>query len=319
MLRPMPDTEAVHAVLERLVADGTLTAAQATRVAEELHAEDREKPDTAAEPTRLGELAAYVGGALLLGAAALLGWSTWEDMSRQTQTVLAVVVSVGLLAAGLAIGRDENATRRRLAGTLAGLGALAAGAAAGLIVESDRAPLVVGLVILGVALPMYLRLRGVALVLTSWLGGLIALINLLDKFGIEERGPLVWSLGLAAYGACWVALALTKALPETGAAAGFGGLTAMVGAEVAAASETMSWLGLLLGSALIAATLLAYSVRRQPDLLLVGVVTTLVVPPTALAQIFDHWLAAVGALLVLGSVSLFFGVTHLGKRKAVKI
>lgn len=310
----MPDTEAVHAALTRLVADGTLTPAQATRVADELHAEEP-PPSTVAEPARFGELAAYFGGALLLGAAALLGWSTWEDLARPTQIGLAAVVSIGLLVAALAIGRDENATRRRLAGTLAGLGALAAGATAGLIVDGIHGPLIVGLVILAVAVPMYLRLRGVALVLTSWLGGLIALINALDELGADESGPLAWSLALVAYGVCWVVLALTKALPETGAAAGFGGLTAMVGAEIAAASDHLAWLGLLLGAALIAATLLAYSVRRHPDLLLVGVVTTLVVPPTAFARIFDHWMAAVGALLVLGSASLFFGVTHLGKRQ----
>lgn len=312
----MSNAEALQAALERLVADGTLSPAQATRVADEVQVQTR-PPEPARperEPARGAELAAYLGGTLLLGAVALLFGETWQDLPTSAKVAIAAVTTAGLLVAALVLGRERTAQKQRLAGTLSLLGALAAGVTAGYLLDGDWETLVVGVVILLIAVPMYLRFAGVALVAGVFLGGLLVVVNLLDQLERGQATALVWGPGLVGYGACWLAVAVSGRLPELGMAGFLGGLSGLAGAEIAAASDDWALLGLLLGAGLIAAEVAAFAVKRHPDLLVAGILTTLVVPPTALAQLFDDWLVAVGALLVIGAGSLLFGVSRLGRR-----
>lgn len=305
----------LRATLDRLVADGTLTAQQAGRVAEEA---ERPLPG-GREPARLAELAAYVGGALVLAAVALLGAQTWADLSRPAKIALTGGISVVLLVAALLVAREKAAPRMRLASTLAALGALAAGAAAGHVFDGEWEILAGGVAILLVAVAMYVVLRGSMLVAAGWFGGLLILVNSLEEIhvGLSSSTPL-WAAGLAGYGAVWLALRFAKVVPEAAVATVFGGLTWLAGAETAAVEQEWSLLGLLLGVVLIAVAFTGYAVYRGTDLLVIGLLATLLVPPTALAQLFDNWMVAVGALLVLGSVSLAIGVTHLRKQPALR-
>lgn len=207
----------------------------------------------------------------------------------------------------------------RLASTLAALGALAAGAAAGYTFDGDWEILAGGVAILLVAGGMYVPLRGPMLLAAGWLGGLLILVNSLEEVLNQTTSSTpLWSAVLAAYGAVWLALRFAKVVAGSAVAAVFGGLTWLAAAESSAVEQDWSLLGLLLGLALIAVAFTGYAVNRGTDLLVIGLLTTLLVPPTALAQLFDNWMVAVGALLVLGSVSLAIGVAHLRRRPAAR-
>lgn len=322
----MSNADALRTALERLVADGTLSPAQATRVADEVGLQsgppepappqparqESARPEPARpepEPARGAELAAYLGGTLLLGAVVLLFGQTWQDLPTSAKVAIAAVTTTGLLGAALVLGRERTARKQRLAGTLSLLGALAAGVTAGYLLDGDWETLVVGVVIALIAVPMYLRFAGVALVAGMFLGGLLVTVNLLDQLERDQPTAVVWGLGLVGYGACWLGIALSGRLPELGMAGFLGGLSGLAGAEIAAASDDWALLGLFLGVGLVAAEVTAFAVKRHPDLLVVGILTTLVVPPTALAQLFDDWLVAVGALLVIGAAGLLFGIS----------
>src|SRR5512142_2065744 len=76
--------ERLRAALDRLVAAGTITPAQAAAVRQEV-ASDGTAPGTRlARPTWttvLAEIGGYVGGAFVFGAAAVLVSDNWKDLS----------------------------------------------------------------------------------------------------------------------------------------------------------------------------------------------------------------------------------------------
>ncbi|PWK87205.1 putative membrane protein DUF2157 [Lentzea atacamensis] len=122
--------------LHDLTTRGVLSADQESAVRDAL--EETGAPPRVAD--RVTELAAYVGGGLVLGGAALLLGLSWEDMSRLTRVGVLGAATVLLLVAAVAVGgrsvRAVTGVRRRVVSTLFSLAVVTAAFTAGTAVSS---------------------------------------------------------------------------------------------------------------------------------------------------------------------------------------
>lgn len=128
---------------EKLVADRTITEAQARAVLAALTSENRpdEKPSMLAAPragiaARLAEIGAYLGAALVVAAGIVVVAQQWGDMSFMARVAVMAGTTLALLAVAGSLsffthGRPwadvpNGDTLRRLSGTLFSFGALGA-------------------------------------------------------------------------------------------------------------------------------------------------------------------------------------------------
>ncbi|GAA1677444.1 hypothetical protein GCM10009745_21020 [Kribbella yunnanensis] len=318
--------------LLRLVSAGVLRQYQAEALRAAADAEldaalERHKPEPPAAPppkprtppvaphsNALIEVLGYVGGALLLGAVALLTLANWGEMGRAARISTGTVAAVVLLGAAVVLKIFRR--RDQLASALASLGCCVAGFATYVAIEGEAG-----------------RVTGVAVALTLaglglwWLAGSSLLVA---TFGILAVGVLVItadvltpddgsasnSAGIAGTGFILVAfvlamLGLVRDQPTAWSLAGAAMFSSSICWLIQERGEIMA---LAVGTAGPAALLVAYGRRRASAYAVVGCSILLVIWPTALYQLTDN-VAGVAIGLVVASVALLFAVLVLSKRR----
>jgi hypothetical protein len=256
----------------------------------------------------------YIGGALLLGAVALLTVANWGEMGRAAR--ISTGTSAAVILLGVAIVLALLRRGDQLSSALASLGCCVAGFAVYVVVEG-----VTGRVV-GVAVALAIAAVGV-----WWLGGSSLLVA---TFGILAVGVLVITADL-----------LTPADQTTTNAAGLAGtgfilvafvmallglardqVTAWSLAGAAMFSSSICWLiqdrgevmALAVGTAGPAALLVAYGRRHASAYAVVGCSILLVIWPTALYQLTDN-MAGVAVGLVVASAVLLVAVLLLSRHQ----
>lgn len=275
--------------------------------------EQRGRPERA-RPSALVEVLGYIGGALLLGAVALLTVANWGEMGRgariTTGTTAAVVLLGAAVLSAVFRGRDQ------LSSALASLGCCVAGFATYVVVDGAPGRVAGVAVALALAVLGLWQLAGSSLLVATFaILGTGVLVITSDVIGPED-GASTNQAGLAGSGFILVAIimALLGLLRDQ--------VTAWSLAGAAMFSSSMCWLvqdhgeamALAVGTAGSAALLVAYGQHRASAYAVVGCSILLVVWPTALYQLTDN-LAGVAIGLVVASVVLFCAVLLLSRRQ----
>ncbi|TCC50763.1 DUF2157 domain-containing protein [Kribbella capetownensis] len=321
--------------LSRLVSAGVLRQYQADALRDAADAEiavaladpGRARPEAPAQPPKpkappvvshagaLIEVLGYIGGALLLGAVALLTIANWGEMGHAARVTTGTSAAIVLLGAAaiLALLRRQD----QLSSALAALGCCVAGFATYVAIEGETGRVV------GVAVALALVAIGV-----WWLAGSSLLVA---TFGILAVGVLVLTAdvltpdsgtatntaGIAGTGFILVAfvMALLGLVRDQ--------VTAWSLAGAAMFSSSICWLvqergeimALAVGTAGPAALLVAYGRRHASAYAVVGCAILLVIWPTALYQLTDN-VAGVAIGLVVSSAALLFAVLLLSRRRS---
>ncbi len=318
------------AALDDLVAEGTLTRAQASRVAFRLgdtraFAPALVQSGTTASPTRggrLAEIAGYLGGALLLGAAALFLGGGWDNLTEAGRVgVLAGLAALLLLAGGLVartsgqpvreLGRQDDSARRRLVSVLWTFAAASGAGSTGLGVGAKGwelpAASAVGLLVTALT---YALVPGVVGQLGMWVGSIALATSLVAEIG-DEPSTSWYALVLVALGGGWVALGLTERVRSREVALASGVAIALFGAQLPVFGD-QQWAAYVLTAGVALAGFLGYLSTRSWSVLTAGVVATTLVVPEALHDWTDGSMSAAGSMLVAGLTLL--GASAAGLR-----
>ena len=323
--------------LLRLVSAGVLRQYQADSIRDAADAEidaaladpgrPRPQPPSAPQPAKpqtppavthsnaLVEVLGYIGGALLLGAVALLTLANWGEMGRAARVSTGTTAAVVLLGAAVVLALLRR--HEQVSSALASLGCCVAGFATYVAIEGETGR------VAGVAVALALAVVGL-----WWLTGPSLLVA---TFGILSVGVLVITADV-----------LT---PDTGSAANSAGIAgtgfiivafvlAMLGlvrdqvtswslAGAAMFGSSVCWLvqergeimALAVGTAGPAALLVAYGRIRHSAYAAVGCSILLVIWPTALYQLTDN-MAGVAIGLVVASAVLLVAVLMLSRRRS---
>ncbi|HEY0694420.1 MAG TPA: hypothetical protein VGD71_35980 [Kribbella sp.] len=276
-------------------------------------AKDQRLQPERARASALVEVLGYIGGALLLGAVALLTVANWGEMGRAARVTTGTTAAVVLLGAAVLSavfrGRDQ------LSSALASLGCCVAGFATYVVVGGASGRVAgVGVALALAALGVWQLAGSSLLVATFAILGTGVLVITSDVIGPEAGRTN--QAGLAGSGFILVAiiLALLGLVRDQ--------VMAWSLAGAAVFSSSMCWLvqdsgeamALAVGTAGSAALLVAYGRHRASAYAVVGCSILLVVWPTALYQLTDN-LAGVAIGLVVASVVLFFAVVLLSRNQ----
>jgi hypothetical protein len=338
----MTTTPAVTAALQDLVVEGTLTAAQATRVAERLTdalaalaspaaptapAFDG-PPEQSHTGSRLAEIAGYAGGSLLLGAVALFLDNGWQDLSETARVVILAGTTVLLIVAGgliartsgsvRALGRVHDSARRRLVSVLWTFAAGSAAGAASLSVNSHQeahellAASGAGLLVVGLG---YALVPSAVAQFGAWAASIGLVCGLIVEFG-DDQGTTPYVVALFTLGAIWAGLAVTNMLREkqTGLALGAG--LALFAGQLPV-GDGSSGLGYTLTAAVAVAGFAGYVLTRSWPVLAAGVLAMTLVVPEALHDWTNGSVSSAGSLLIAGLTLLAASAIGLRLRREV--
>ncbi|WP_020391476.1 hypothetical protein [Kribbella catacumbae] len=269
-------------------------------------------PPTAAHSSALIEVLGYIGGALLLGAVALLVVANWGEMGRAARISTGTSAAVMLLGTAVVLALLRR--RGQLSSALASLGCCVAGFATYVAIEGASGRLI------GVAVALALAVIGV-----WWLAGSSLLVAM---FAILAVGVLVItadeltpdtstnSAGIAGTGFILVAfvMAMVGLVRDQ--------VTAWTLAGAAMFSSSICWLiqergevmALAVGTAGPAALLVAYGRRHASAYAVVGCSILLVIWPISLYQLTNN-VAGVAIGLVIASTALLLAVLVLTRRE----
>lgn len=293
----MPDDE-LSAVLQQLADEGVLDADQVARV----DAEVRPLLDEDDDGERLVDVLAYLGGALVLAAVAVIAAMSWDSLGPSGQVILCVGGAVVLLVAAVLL---ESRRSSRLPSVLAALASGAAGLAASVAASWIRDDpidntnvLFAALGVVVVSLPSYLRWRGWALVAATYAAGLLVVLYLLDVISLDDVwGPLVL---LSLYG--FIVIGVGWLIPERNVAVTLGYAAIALAACIGAVSDDTAWVSLILAVMVIAATFGLYAQTRFGGYATLGALTALVVPALAMATLTESALLVAGSLCLIGLI-----------------
>jgi len=268
-----------------------------------------------ARTSALVEVLGYVGGALLLGAVALLTLANWGEMGRAARITTGTAAAVVLLGAAVVLALLRR--REQLSSALAALGCCVAGFATYVAIEGETG-----------------RVAGVAIALALAAGGV---------WWLTQPSLLVATFGILAVGV--LVITADVLTPDTGSAPNSAGIAgtgfiivafvfAMLGlvrdqvtswslAGAAMFSSSICWLvqergeimALAVGTAGPAALLVAYGLTRRSSYAVVGCAILLVIWPTSLYQLTDN-MAGVAVGLVVASGVLLLAVLMLSRRRS---
>lgn len=328
---PAPVDPEVAAALHDLVAEGTLTQAQAARVAVRLATRQVPRPGTTASPARggrLAEIAGYLGGALLLGAAALFLNSGWDDLNEASRVVILAGLTVLLLVAGGAValtsgqpvrelGNQDDSVRRRLVSVLWTFAAASATGATGLGVGVEGWKLVAASAVgLLVAVITYSLVPSVVGQLGLWVGSIALVAGLVERIG-ADAGTTPYAVALVALGGAWVAMGLARTVRDREVALATGAAIALFGAQLPVYSD-QQWVAYVLTAGVALAGFMGYLSTRSWSVLTAGVLATTLVVPEALYDWTEGSVSAAGSLLVAGLTLLAASAAGLRLRQEVR-
>ena len=275
--------------------------------------QQRTPPPVQTHSSALMEVLGYVGGALLLGAVALLTVANWGEMGRAARVTTGTSAAVILLATAVLLAVFRRADQ--LSSALASLGCCVAGFATYVAIEGAAGR------IIGVAVALALAAAGI-----WWLQGSSLLVA---TFAILAVGVLVVtsdvltpddsvhtdSAGIAGTGFILVAfvfamLGLVRDQVNSWSLAGAAMFSSSICWLVQDRGEVMA---LAVGTAGPAALLVAYGRRHASAYAVVGCSILLVIWPISLYQLTDN-LAGVAIGLVVASAALLLAVLLLSRR-----
>lgn len=288
--------------LQELTTRGVLSPDQESAVIAALE-------DTGAPP-RVAEIAAYLGGGLVLGGAALVLGVSWEDLSRLAKVgvlggaTAALVVAAVLVAGGFAAVRTVAHRRRRVVSTLFSLAAVTAAFTAGTATSSRE--FVVGATAgLLVAVAAYVLVTTVLAYLTTAAAAILAVIAWVGELAPDSALP--GGAALFALGVIGMFLSLVDVLRPKQLALAVGAATALFGAQQPLGGDAPVAYALTACLALIC--FVTYFGVHSTVLLVAGVVATTVVVPEVVWDLTDGAVGGGVLLLVAGAVLL---ATSLG-------
>lgn len=278
---------------------------------------------------RLAEVAGYVGGAFVVGAAVLFLSTTWADLGPWTQVALLLGSGLLLAAVGTAVVLTANAApglrradaagavRRRLASVLltgaAGCVAFGVGVALDETDASDELT-----VLLAATTALVVALAGYRLTpsVVGQLGAAVAAVTMLPSglgaLSSESRSIVPLALTFLALGGVWLLAAERRWWREAEVARVVGCALALIGAQMPVLAQDEVWVGYLLTAAVALAAFAGYLASRAWVHLATGVVGVTLVVPEALHDLYGESLGAAGVLLAAGVTLL--GASLLGLR-----
>ncbi len=295
-------TDRQKQALHELATRGVLSADQETAVLAALE-------DTAVRP-RVTEVAAYVGGGLVLGGAALVLGVSWDDLSRPAKVgVLGAATAALLLAAvvvagGVSAVRTVAHRRRRVVSALLSLAAVTAAFTAGTATSSHgfAATATTGLVVAVAAYVLVTTALGYLTLAAAAVLAVVAWVGELAPASALPGGAALFALGLAG-----MALSLVDVLRPKQLALAVGAATALFGAQQPLAGDEP--VAYALTACLAVACFVTYFGVHSTVLLVAGVVATTVVVPEVVWDLTDGAVGGGVLLLVAGAVLL---ATSLG-------
>jgi hypothetical protein len=322
-------------VVASLVDNGLLEprhAAQAQRLVEAAVADrPHGRPSAPAPPRgRLAEVAGYVGGSLIVAAAAVFVAEQWAGfgIAGRVSTLAAIAlvlvgsaVTVVLTARRPLRERVHDRVRRRLASALACGGAVAAELAVWVAVDdlgqqvSATPWFAGGLVLATVALGGYLLAPTALGQVTVAVGAGQAVGAGLDLLA-PSGGQAPVALALVALGVAWLVLAERGLWWERAYALVIGCLFLLLGGQIPVLDDNGP-LGHLLTGAVAVVTVVLYVRTRAVPYLGTAVAAITLAVPEALLDWTDGSLGPVGVLLVSGVTLLVAGLLGLRLRREV--
>jgi hypothetical protein len=310
--------------LRRLVSAGVLRQYQADALRDAAEADSSPPPpNTEPRPPRtppaathssaLIEVLGYIGGALLLGAVALLTLANWGEMSRAARISTGGSAAIILLGAAVVLALLHR--REQLSSALASLGCCVAGFATYVAIEGEAGRIIgVGVALALAAVGLWWLAGSSLLVATFAVLGVGVLVITADVL-TPDNGTTTNSAGIAGTGFILVAfvMAMLGLVRDQ--------VTAWALAGAAMFSSSICWLiqergevmALAVGTAGPAALLVAYGRRHASPYAVVGCSILLVIWPTALYQLTDN-VAGVAIGLVIASTVLLVAVMLLSRR-----
>ncbi len=255
--------------------------------------------------SRIVEVVAYLGAALVLAAGGLFLVETWTDLGDAGQIGALVLVALVLGSAGL-VARGTEDVRRRLAGTLLTGAGLAAGVAVGLALELGEndwndvyLPGVVGAVVVTLIAMAGYRLAPTAVGQLGMLGG--TLFATVGVTGAQDGEEELWvGLTILVVGLAWLALAERRVFSELSVARSLGVSTALFGAQFVTILGEQELLGYALTAGLVVLGVVLYLSTLDWPYLAVAVIGVTLVVPEAVNDWTDGSLGAVGGVLIAG-------------------
>jgi hypothetical protein len=283
-----------------------LTADQETAVLAALE-------DTVVRPRvadRVTEVAAYLGGGLVLGGAALVLGVSWDDLSRPAKVGVLGAATAALLLAALVVAGGVSAMRtvaqrrRRVVSTLFSLAAMTAAFTAGTAASSHEFAVATttGLVVAVTAYVLVTTALGYLTLAAAAVLAVIAWVAELVPGSALPGGVALFVLGLAG-----MALSLVGVLRPKHLALAVGAATALFGAQQPLAGDEP--VAYALTACLAVACFVTYFGVHSTVLLVAGVVATTVVVPEVVWDLTDGAVGGGVLLLVAGAVLL---ATSLG-------
>lgn len=278
-------------------------------------------PAPAAPAPRGGKLVvealAYLGGVLGLAAFLLLVQMVWQDLSTGARLAVPLVAAVALLLAGQLVPGDaaERVRLRSLLWLLATASWLAATAIFGdqvLDWDGKNTFLLVGLVGVALALPLYLRARTPA----QQLGLFVTLAMSAAALGVRANWdePTLAGLGIWLVAGTWFALGERDRLAPKPAVR----YTAAVGLIVGALMMQQSAAGQLAALATIA-LLFVWGVRADSlGLLAIAAVGTLNMVPAGVNYFFPESSRIVIPLVLMAVAALLVGTAVAVTRRRAR-
>jgi hypothetical protein len=323
-----------HGVVDALVGRGLVDPARRLEAVDVVHVA-LDQPEVEANPrgSRLPELLGYLGGALVISAAALFFALQWGDLTTRQQVLLlaagavALAVVAGVLVAaggGFAAMRTQSqAARRRLAGVLftgsAALAAAAVGAQLASATGEDTSThvLVACLTMLVLAVAGYVAAPTVVGMLAAAVAAFATVGLVLDEFGDVQ--PAAYGALVAALGVAWVVLAETGVWHEVTSSRVVGCILVVAGAQIPVFDFEggSPWIAYLMLAAVAVSGFWLYVARNAWPYLAAGVVSVTLVVPEALADWTDGSLGAAGGMLVAGVTLLVASLVGMRLRRGL--
>lgn len=301
--------------LDRLVTSGVLTTDQAGAVRREVAAVRASGGAAPIRPTWitvLAEIGGYVGGAFVLGAAAVLVADNWDSLPTATRPAVLDIPGALLLLAAWYVrrstpeagtGRDaERGARRRMVSVFVTVAAALLGTGTGVILDelstadewAAASGFATALAVVGAG---YTLFRGPLLHIATGVALLGTIESIVAATVLQEDVASGWAMVVVAVG--WAAATLTHLLREREFGFGWAGLLAFTGGEMLVSTGMASG-GYAVLVALAIAGMAGFVVLRAFTLLVTGVGTLAVVIPQIVIDVTDGTLGAAGALLVVG-------------------
>jgi uncharacterized membrane protein len=286
------------AVLRRAVDDGVVTAEQAAELAR------RARGTAPAGRTGvLPEVLGYLGGALAVVAALLLGARVWDGLGPVVRTLLLAAVTAACLAGG-ALLRTRGGAAGRLGGFLWAAGVPAAAATTAVVADAAGAgpaptALAAAAVAAVLAAALWGRHRGALQQVATFVALAVLLLALLERLGTPGADGW-WGVLVGLLGVGWLA-GSTRTGASDGTGRVLGALAVIAGPLAADPGGHAGRVAVVLVAVLAAAAVVVLGVRRHHRAVTaVGTVGVFVTTPFAVDALFGDRLGALVGILVAG-------------------